>query len=142
MSRSVFPVIAARDVTQSGNVPHSFGDAGEVCAGSFFRLIPPDTLVSLRVSVGKTRDPGLTIVLTAARFDGPADSLAPAIDRVTLTNVMARSRILSSSSAPDDYLFVEGPSAFSPAPGHWSGPRTRRPPAARPTPSRSARRAS
>ncbi len=116
LSRLVFPAVASLGFTQSDDVLHSFGDAGDVYAGKFFTLVASDTLASLDVAVSKGREPGLGMSLTATRFDGPVDSLAIAVERATLANEMARLKILSSSSAPFDYLFVERPLGLLPRP--------------------------
>jgi hypothetical protein len=129
MTRHVFPTIAALDFTQSGDVLHSFGDAGDFYAGRLFKLAASDHLVILRVGASKERDPELGMSLTAARFDAPVDSLATAIDRATLANDMARCRILSSSSAPYHYRFIERPLGLLPRP--WTLVRARDPAATR-----------
>lgn len=117
LSLHFFPAVASLEFSPPHDVLHRFGDAGEVYAGKFFRLIPLGNLASLDVAVSKERDPGFSISLTAVHFDGAVESLDAAVERATLANEMARLKILSSSSAPFDCLFVERP--LGPLPRPW-----------------------
>ena len=116
LSTHFFPTVASLGFSPPHDALHRFGDAGEVYAGKFFKLLPPGSLASLDVAVTKERNPGFSIGLTAVHFDGAAESLDAAVERATLANEMAHLRILSSSRAPFDYLFVERPLGLLPRP--------------------------
>jgi hypothetical protein len=112
-----FPAVASAGFTVPQRYPmYDFGDSGEMYSGKLFEFFPPSELACLYCGVSKEREPELIIRLTAARFDGKIDGLDAAVERATLANEMAQLRILSSSRAPFDYLFVERPLGLLPRP--------------------------